>query len=169
MRISLPLLAAILSASTLATADEPAPPPRGADPDPRRPARLEVQRKDPDPVLRGLARRDIAAGDAVQPIIKDNPHYEVFRCGDYVVLTFDPTGYGGTRVIAKDGKLIAASTSSCIYHDTFFEVMTEAERGAAWVAYDKEYKTRINAKLTLPAVVGTAAGFVVWRRPAVPK
>ena len=166
MRTILTVLLALLAAQ--ARAADPAPPPREVDPDPRRPARLEERRKDPDPVLRGLARRDIVAGDPVEPIIRANPHYEVFRVGDYVVLTYDPTGYGGTRVMAKDGKLVGAWTSSCVYHDTFFDVMTDEVRGAGWEAFGREYTTRIHGKLTAPAVIGTAAGVTVFRRPKNP-
>ena len=119
-------------------------------------------------MLRGLARREINAGDAIGPLIRANPHYEVFRFGDTVVLTYDPTGYGGTRVMAKNGKLVGASTSSCVYHDTFFDLMTDAERSAGWEAFGREYKTRIYSKLAVPAVIGTAAGITVFRRPKNP-
>src|SRR5262245_39687248 len=102
-----------------AGASEVAPPPREIGDDPSRPARMEAHRNDKDPILRDLARGHIKSGDPVDALIRLNPHYEVTRSGAYTVLNYDPTLYGGTRLAAKDGKLVFAGTSSCIYHDVF--------------------------------------------------
>ncbi len=132
--------------------------------DPIPDSRRKWHGEDKDPVLSGLARNEIRSGDPVEPLIKMHQHYEVFRHGEFVILHYDPTLFGGTSLTAKNGKLIFASTSSCIYHDVFFDTMTERDRMARGEGYAHELQKRNNLRTALPAAVGTYGSYPWWYR-----
>lgn len=127
-------------------------------------ARRKWHGEDKDPVLSGLARNVIRVGDPVEPLIKIHQHYEVFRHGEFVILHYDPTGFGGTSLTAKDGKLVFAGTSSCIYHDVFFDIMAERDRKARGEGYADELQKRRDLRLALPAAVGVFGSYPWWYR-----
>lgn len=155
MRTLIPFLAMTLALAgcaqpdaveaTPATEAEPAPLYVVSD-DPRQAQRMVSFRDNEDPILRGLARGEIRAGDLIEPLVAMmnlRLHCMVTRSGEFVTLHSDPTGYGGTRLIATNGKLIAAQTSSCICQDLFFDGMTEAARKAHDVGYSVEMEKLI--------------------------
>jgi hypothetical protein len=154
----------------------PAPLPREIEPlDPQlkvRAARFREHRNSPDPILRGLARGDIKAGDPLGTLIKDNPHYDVLRFDDYVMMGYDPTGYGGTRLMAKNGKLVLGITCSCVYHDVFFNKtreMTEQEHVACAMAERRARQQQLDFGYAMPAAVGVAGSLAGRLRPELPK
>jgi hypothetical protein len=102
------------------------------DPERRR-ARMESYRNFGEPILRGLARGDIKPGDSIEALAKAYPDYTFSRSGVYAVLSRS-NGFGGTSLIAKDAKLVYASTCSCTYHDEFFNTTTKEE----WDACSEE-------------------------------
>ena len=125
-------------------------------------ARRKWHGEDKDPVLSGLARNEIRVGNPIEPLIKIHKHYEVLRHGEFVILHYDPSGFGGTLMTAKNGKLIFASTSSCKYRDVFFDTMTERDRTARDEGYAHELQKRNNLRLALPAAVGVFGSYPWW-------
>ena len=128
-------------------------------------ARWRAHQNDADPILRGLARGEIKLGDPVEPLIRANPHYDVLRYGDYVEMTYRPN-MGGTGLTAKDGRLIQAGTSSCMFHDVFFSSTPDMSGIGQFIAIlerDRAHKQRYATHAALPAVVGVAGGsFWLW-------
>lgn len=76
-----------------------------------------------------------------------------------------PDGFGGTTVIAKNGKLVYGSTASCVYHDVFFNTTTDAE----WTDHTSSYAARWDRwsmfRDAVPAVIGFPAGVLVRWHP----
>ncbi len=154
MRILIPLLAMTLALAGCAPPDTvEATPATEAEPaplyvvsrDPHQAQRMVSFRDDEDPVLRGLARGEIRAGDPIEPLVAMmnlRRSCQVTRSGEFVTL-YSHAGYGGTRLIASNGQLIAASTSSCVYQDVFFDGMTEASRKGHDAGYSAEMEKLI--------------------------
>lgn len=80
----------------------------------------------PNPMVRALARREIDAGMRIEPVMARFPNCEVLRHEPYVTLEYGG-GFAGQQLVAKNGKLIAASDGSCLHHDVFFDERTDAE------------------------------------------
>jgi|GEM_PF-879024 len=139
--------------NTPATDAEPAPLYVPSD-NPHQAKRMVGFRDDEEPVLLGLARGEIRAGDPIEPLVlmvPQKPFSRVYRHGEYVTLHADPTGYGGTTLVAKNGKLVSARTSSCTFHDVFFDGMTEAERTVHGKSYSEEVQKQIALRQRPPA------------------
>jgi hypothetical protein len=114
-------------------------------------------------LLRVLALREIDAGDEIAPLIERFPECRVLRHGAWIDLSVYHD-MGGTRVIAKNGKLVSGDTGSCIYHHTFFNTTSEAE----WTDHSHSYSERIHRwsapRNSLPAVAGLPAALMVsWQ------
>ncbi len=150
MRTLIPFLAMTLALAGCAQPDAvEATPATEAEPaplyvvsrDPHQAQRMVSFRDNEDPILRGLARGEIRAGDPIEPLVTMmnlRLHCQVTRSGEFVTLHSDPTGYGGTFLIAMNSKLVFARTSSCVYKDLFFNGLTEAARNAHDVGYSAE-------------------------------
>jgi len=155
MRILIPVLAMTLALAGWAPPDAvEATPATEAEPaplyvvscDPHQAQRMVSFRDDEDPILRGLARGEIRAGDPIEPLVAMmnlRRSCQVTRSGEFVTIHSDPTGYGGTRLIASNGKLIAATTRSCVFRDVFFDGMTEASRKAHGDGYFAEMEKQM--------------------------
>ena len=144
---------------------ETAPMPREIRPSPHRASRLEGHRNSKDPILSDLARGHIKAGDPIEPLIRLNPHYDVLRYADRVEMHYNPTGYGGTFLIAKGGIVLLASTCSCVYHDVFIQSLPDEDWLPLQEAREAARQKRLDAWTTMPAVVGNPAAYFVARRP----
>src|SRR5262245_28362697 len=96
-----------------------APAPRQIRDTPDRRSRMEGWRNGSDPILRDLATGHIKAGDDIEPLVRQNPHYFVLRFGDFVVMERYHGAEGGTRLIAKHGAVCIAHTSDCLYRERF--------------------------------------------------
>ena len=152
MRILIPFLVITLALAGCAQPDateaEPAPL-YVVSRDPDQAQRMVSFRDNQAPILRGLARGEIRAGDPIEPLVAMmnlRLHCQVTRSGEFVTLHSDPTGYGGTMLIASNGKLVFARTSSCKYKDLFFDGMTEAGRKAHWEGYHAEMEKLITLR-----------------------
>jgi hypothetical protein len=144
---------------------EVAPMPREFRPSPHRASRLEGHRNSNDPILRDLARGHIKAGDPIEPLVRLNPHYDVLRYADCVEMHYNPTGYGGTVVLAKRGRVDFAATSSCLYTDVFIEDRPDEDEFPILEARKFASQKRRDAWDTIPGVVGNPAAYFVARRP----
>jgi hypothetical protein len=78
-------------------------------------------RSDWDPVVQALARGELRAGSSVEAVRNCGAGYTIEQYGRYTVIQSPWTGYGGTTLIALDGRLVRARLSSCIIRRTFFE------------------------------------------------
>jgi len=127
--------------STPTTEDVPEPAPLYIpSDDPNQAERMISFRDNEDRILRGLARGEIRAGDPIEPLVQMvqfQPRCQVTRSGEYVTIA-SGIGRGSTQIIANGGKLIAATTTSCIFQDVFFDGRTEAMRMVHWKEYDGE-------------------------------
>ncbi|MBA4065993.1 MAG: hypothetical protein C0501_20195 [Isosphaera sp.] len=144
---------------------EVVPAPRDIGGDPHRAARMESLRDSKDPILRDLARGHIKGGDAIEPLVKQNPHYDVIRFGDYVVMYWDLSKYDGTTLVGKGGTVRYAVTGSCTFREEFINTLSPEERTAYWNGHDAAWRWRTEARLALPAAVGAPAAHDFWKRP----
>ncbi|MFM8271913.1 MAG: hypothetical protein ACKODX_06205 [Gemmata sp.] len=117
--------------------DNLAPAPHAVTGDPR----FKRHRDCSDPVLRGLARGEIKAGDSVEPIINGHSSYDWVRTGDYVILRLANED-AETSLIAKSGKLAYAGTLARGRRDEFFDDLTEQEHSDCWAKYADNVRNR---------------------------
>ena len=84
------------------------------------------------PVALDLWRGRIAAGDRIERLTARARPHRVTKRGPFVQLLYYPGGpppggslsLGGTCVVAKDGKLVAAASWECTFQHTHFDVMS---------------------------------------------
>lgn len=160
----------VLAGSAEPPAVKPAtlPPPFVRPADPEKAARWEAFRNHPDPVLRGLVRGEINAGDPVEPLIARNRHYDVLRSDRFVILETDPMTLHRTILVAENGKLVRAVTASCTFCDTIFDTAGPAALADAGTGLERARQARSDFRAGAPAIVGAAAGLLVWPRPCPP-
>lgn len=85
--------------------------------------RIRNLREDQDPVMRGLARGEIRAGDSVEELIAAHPPERVARHERYVELEYS----FWLKVVAKDGQLVMAvlrGAGACSPSTVFFNHLT---------------------------------------------
>jgi hypothetical protein len=114
--------------------------------------------------LAALARREIRAGDDIEPLFARYPECRIYRHGLWIDLSFS-RGFGGTSIIAKNGKLVRGATGSCTYCDEFFNTTTNEE----WTDHTHSYYERLDRWVafrgSMPALIGAPSLLMVSWRP----
>jgi hypothetical protein len=106
--------------------------------------------------MEGLHRGTIKLGDSVADVAKLCADYQLTRNGLFTILE-RPDPFGGPRLVAKNGNLVAAEFSSCTFVRSYFDEMTEEDKSACWKGYREAYSEQQGRIAPPPREVGKAA------------
>lgn len=110
---------------------------------------LERTRRSERDVARDLACGKFVYGDDLADVTAVHNPDVVFRHGDYATAVYADGSYFGsltrTFVIARDGKLVRAFGSSCVWRPIFFDGQTDADRAAWDEGFQKAEKAYLGA------------------------
>jgi len=118
------------------------------------------------PVWNDLYWGRIAAGQDVEEVVARTQPPRVERLGDWVTLSYQGKGlcFTGVTVIAREGKLVAASAWSCTWSRKFFDTLPLEE----WRAYSVAVAAELSRS---PRAGGTGAALTTavpdWVRRTV--
>jgi hypothetical protein len=96
------------------------------------------------PIWEDLHWGRISAGQDVEAVIAQTKPVRVERFGNYVMLGYqEGLCFTGITLVARDGKLVAASAWSCTWDRTFFDTLSSE----AWQAYSRAFEVHLKARL----------------------
>jgi hypothetical protein len=126
-----------------------------------------IQRRG-NPIDRDLAGGAIRPGDSVVGVLARHPPLRTEARGPYELLKYYPEGSfgGGTIVIGKDGRVVTAAISSCVFFHVYFDTLSEAEKLKLSDLNDAAFEAQMAARQAAwMAVAGPAATIEPWNLP----
>lgn len=81
-----------------------------------------------DPLLRGLFTKQISGGSELQELLDEFEPVSIRKLGPYELVDFIGPSFTDLRVIAHHGKLVSADFGACVFHKTFFNMISEEHR-----------------------------------------
>lgn len=115
-----------------------------------------------DPIDRDFAHGRFKAGDTLDRLLDSHPPTRVVHHGRYTTVSYG-SGFGGTSVIARDGKLVIAVAWSCVYEHVFFNTLTAAEEAQVYASFDLALALeREKRRAPFLAVAGFGATIEPW-------
>jgi hypothetical protein len=130
-------------------------------------AQIELLRKVDPGLTRDLATGRVKYGSAMEDVVSAYKPDVLFQDGDYTTAVYADGSYlsslSHTYVVAKNGKLVRAWLTTCKWHPTYFNGLTEAERktwNEGYWKFHADYldavRSRRNARIAVAGPIATA-------------